>query len=40
MKDDCVVTVTWDQDIGQVTLEALPEGPAGGASLNRPRASS
>jgi len=34
MKDDCVVTVTWDQDIGQVTLEALPEGPAGGASLS------
>ena len=28
------MTVTWDQDAGQVTLEALPEGPAGGASLS------
>jgi hypothetical protein len=34
MKDDRVMTVTWDQDAGQVMLEALPEGPAGGASLS------
>ena len=33
MKDDCIVTLTWDKDAGQVTLEALPEGVAGGASL-------
>lgn len=34
MKDECIVTLTWDKDVGQVTLEGLPEGPAGGASLS------
>ena len=34
MKDDCVVTLTWDECAGQVTLEGLPEGPAGGATLS------
>ena len=29
-----MITVTWDQDAGQVMLEALPEGPAGGARLS------
>jgi hypothetical protein len=33
VKDECIVTLTWDKDVGQVTLESLPEGPAGGASL-------
>ena len=28
------MTLTWDKDVGQVTLESLPEGPAGGASLS------
>ena len=34
MKDECIVTVNWDEDVSQVTLEGLPEGPAGGASLS------
>jgi hypothetical protein len=34
MKDECIVTLTLDKDVGQVTLESLPEGPAGGASLS------
>ncbi|MGO9217197.1 MAG: hypothetical protein ACLP5E_05395 [Streptosporangiaceae bacterium] len=28
------MTLTWDKEVGQVTLEGLPEGPAGGASLS------
>ncbi len=28
------MTLTWDEDVSQVTLEGLPEGPAGGASLS------
>ena len=28
------MTLTWDEEVGQVTLEGLPEGPAGGASLS------
>lgn len=28
------MTLTWDKDVGQVTLEGLPEGPAGGASVS------
>jgi hypothetical protein len=34
VKDESIVTVTWDGDVSQVTLEGLPEGPAGGASLS------
>lgn len=33
-KEACVLTLTWDKDIGQVTLEGLPEDSAGGASLS------
>ena len=33
MKDDCILTLNWDEDASQVTLEGLPEGVAGGASL-------
>lgn len=33
-KETCVLTLTWDKDIGQVTLEGLPEDSAGGASLS------
>ncbi|HEX9354375.1 MAG TPA: hypothetical protein VF933_11255, partial [Streptosporangiaceae bacterium] len=34
MKDACIVTLAWDEDVSQVALECLPEGPAGGASLS------
>ena len=34
MKDECIVTVTWDKEVRQVALEGLPEAPAGGASLS------
>lgn len=34
MRNELVVTLTWDADVGQVTLDRRPEGPAGGTSLN------
>ena len=34
MRNQLIVTLTWDGDAGQVTLDGPPEGPAGGASLN------
>lgn len=36
MRNELIVTLTltWDGDAGQVTLDGPPEGPAGGASLN------
>lgn len=34
MRTQLIVTLAWDRDAGQVTLDGPPEGPAGGASLN------
>jgi hypothetical protein len=34
MRNELIVTLIWDGDAGQVTLDGPPEGPAGGASLN------
>ena len=34
MRNQLIVTLAWDRDAGQVTLDGPPEGPAGGASLN------
>lgn len=34
MRNELIVTLGWDEDAGQVTLDASPEGPAGGAALN------
>lgn len=34
MRNQLIVTLAWDGDAGQVTLDGPPEGPAGGASLN------
>jgi hypothetical protein len=34
MRNELIVTLAWDGDAGQVTLDGPLEGPAGGASLN------
>jgi hypothetical protein len=34
MRNQLIVTLAWDGDAGQVTLDGPPEGPAGGAGLN------
>ena len=30
MRNELIVTLTWDGDAGQVTLDGPPEGPAAG----------
>jgi hypothetical protein len=34
MRNELIVTLAWDGDVGQVTLDGPPEGSAGGASLD------